>query len=346
MSFESENDPDTPAYQAVVYFNEFPEIDLQELSVIIDNLDPEEGELCEITNGEDSETEGLRLWSFALTLGEMTAMVMIHSVPSPSPELIERSRLIEEMKADLREHKCFALVSVMGGDDLAGIELVLVLHKVGMALVQFGATGMTLLTNDQTYPAGLLQDILEGEFKDAEDEEESFDDQIARLAEEGNPVAAMMQNIMDASRTLEDKADEEEEEEEEEEQQEAEEEVDSIFAAMRHMGEPFEMLGGIVLLPGHICGISEPGVRVLVTRGFAQCGVPDLYYVSVDPDEDVGEVAGMFQNAFHYMMENGPVIQAGHSMGVDENVAFRFTEPDQDVNLPFDTWELLAVERG
>jgi hypothetical protein len=45
------------------------------------------------------------------------------------------------------------------------------------------------------------------------------------------------------------------------------------------------------------------------------------------------------------MMENGPVIQAGHTMGYDENVAYRFHEAPEGLELPYPTKGILLVTR-
>ncbi|MBI1290854.1 DUF4261 domain-containing protein [bacterium] len=361
MTHEPEQENDGPAYQAVVYFNEFPEFDGEEIAALIDNLDEEEEELAEVIKGEDSNENGLRLASWSIQLGELSVILLVHGVPSPTPYLIEQSRLQQELKEDLLAHKSFVLVNVFGGEDLVGVEKVILLHKVALALTQLGATGMTLLTNEMTYPAGLLHDIInseeEGYADDDEEGEGSFEDQIARLAAEGNPVASMMQQVLDATRNdpsipiqredpAETEADPDREEEGDEDDEEYEEVSESVFSALRHAGEPFELLASIELISAEDAGLGDADARVLISRGFAQCGVPDMIYVSRDPDEDLNEVAALFRSGFHYMMENGPVIEPGHSMGSDERVQFRFEEVPAEISLPFETWEMLHVVRG
>jgi hypothetical protein len=112
----------------------------------------------------------------------------------------------------------------------------------------------------------------------------------------------------------------------------------TLWKSIREDAEPMQLLA-------NIAGLECGGRRFLVTRGFAFCGFSDFIY-EPSPGEDMTEVTAFFQNAFTYLMANGPVIQAGHTMGYDENVAFRFSEPPSDLSLPFETYSrLLMVTR-
>jgi len=90
----------------------------------------------------------------------------------------------------------------------------------------------------------------------------------------------------------------------------------NLWDALRKQGEPFWMLARIVRT-------ESMGKPFLATCGYAFCGFPDLVWECTD-EKDMRSVAEVFENGFHYMMENGPVISAGHTMGYDKNVAFRF----------------------
>jgi hypothetical protein len=52
------------------------------------------------------------------------------------------------------------------------------------------------------------------------------------------------------------------------------------------------------------------------------------------------------ENAFTYMMSNGPVIHAGHTMGYEEEgISYLFDEAPEDLEYPFDTYGVLQVTK-
>lgn len=112
----------------------------------------------------------------------------------------------------------------------------------------------------------------------------------------------------------------------------------SLWRSIREDGEPRQMLVDF----GRVQALD--GSDWFATRGFAFCGFPDLIY-KVSTGENLEDVAAMFENGFAYLMQNGPVIQAGHTMGYDKNVAFRFENPPADLKLPFTTYAMLQVTK-
>ncbi len=112
----------------------------------------------------------------------------------------------------------------------------------------------------------------------------------------------------------------------------------TLWDSIRREGTPMELLADIV------CFEMNDTVW-MATRGFAFCGFPDFVYRLENPDEDITDIAHFFQNAFVYLMANGAIIEAGHTMGYDENIAYRFSKVPEDVELPFEEYELLLVER-
>lgn len=111
----------------------------------------------------------------------------------------------------------------------------------------------------------------------------------------------------------------------------------TVWKALRTDGQPMEMLASFTMVPAI-------GSNWLVTRGFAQCGFPNLAF-KVEPGDKLNDVLELYQNAFGYLMQNGPVIQAGHTMGYDKNVAFRFSDPPPHLKFPFESWNVLLVTR-
>jgi hypothetical protein len=52
-------------------------------------------------------------------------------------------------------------------------------------------------------------------------------------------------------------------------------------------------------------------------------GLPDFAY-RVSDNADFKDMRGSFQMVLRYMLEKGPIIKPGHTIGVDERAAIRF----------------------
>jgi hypothetical protein len=111
----------------------------------------------------------------------------------------------------------------------------------------------------------------------------------------------------------------------------------TIWDGLRQHGEPAEVLVTITR-------VEVSGRRYLATCGAAHCGVPDLMWEYTTPEE-AREVSQMFRNCFCYMMAKGPVIKAGHTMGYDQNVAYRFEACPAELKPPYPTGEVLIVKK-
>lgn len=125
--------------------------------------------------------------------------------------------------------------------------------------------------------------------------------------------------------------------EENEEDEPEEGEAHSLWKSIREDGEPRQLFA-------EFGAVNTEGAQWVATRGFAHCGFPDFIY-RLEPDEDPAEIVNFYENAFSYLMTNGPVIEAGHTMGYDEEAAYRFSEPPADLKLPFETYGLLLVTK-
>lgn len=106
---------------------------------------------------------------------------------------------------------------------------------------------------------------------------------------------------------------------------------------LRRHGEPAELLV-------RFGGVELQGRRHLATNGFAYCGLPDLVWEYTNR-EDAAAVAKMFRNCFTYLMEKGPVIKAGHTIGYDEKVAFRFSTLPEGLELPYPSGQVLLIKK-
>ncbi len=97
----------------------------------------------------------------------------------------------------------------------------------------------------------------------------------------------------------------------------------SLWDSLREEGMPPELLVSVIPLE------DERGQLWFVTQGHAQCELPELAYQARNISE-YEEIDGHFKNVFSYMMERGPGIAPGHTMGYDENAMMRFSGVPQD----------------
>ncbi|MBI3734950.1 DUF4261 domain-containing protein [Candidatus Sumerlaeota bacterium] len=111
----------------------------------------------------------------------------------------------------------------------------------------------------------------------------------------------------------------------------------TLWAIIRDEHEPFDLLADIV-------GFETQGSKWLVTTGFSFCGFPDLV-AQFKERAEAEELCQAFRNAFDYCMSNGPVFMPGHTMGVDENISYKFMEAPPDLDLPRERYGLLMMER-
>ena len=119
----------------------------------------------------------------------------------------------------------------------------------------------------------------------------------------------------------------------------------TLWRTIREEGEPSQLLVDYVAVPAQTLGLENKDALALITRGFAHVGFPDLMFLASDEKEAV-EIKELFENVYHYMFENGPVIQPGHSMGDESGDAvFRFHELPKDLKIPFETFDLIFVTR-
>lgn len=273
-------------YQMDVYFDAFPEVDAERLQRFIQETDPAEEEECEIEciPVQENERESLQVGGFTVSLGDLIVAALTHSMPSPAAEVIEYSKLQDDVKSRMSGHKAFALLTALGGEEYSPYEKQILLIKIAMGLCEQGALGASFLHTGLCLPGELLTDMAQANRK-----------------------------LVAASRD------------------------DSLWLAIREDGQLRQMFAYYSL-------VDAAGCRWLVSRGFAFCGFPDLIAKVTQPD-DLDQMAKFYDLAFSYMMQNGPVIEAGDTMGYDEKVAIRFSEVPKNLELPFPTFGLLQAAR-
>src|SRR5262245_43711709 len=157
-------------HQMDVYFPHFPQLDLERLARFIDGCEPEAAEACEVRRvGDDKENEqGLRVGAFAAFQGSMSVATLVHSVPSPAGHVIERGGVPEKTKAELRAHKSWALLTLVGGDDRPPVDRTLFLYKVATGLCLQGGIGVGNLHTGIVLPGGVLRELFEKPLPDPE----------------------------------------------------------------------------------------------------------------------------------------------------------------------------------
>lgn len=110
----------------------------------------------------------------------------------------------------------------------------------------------------------------------------------------------------------------------------------SVWKSIREEGEPWQLFADMAV-------IELDGKRYLCTHGFCFCGFSD-FAARVTSTAQAQQMSTVFENLFSYLMTNGPVIQAGHTMGADENdVALRFSKPPASMQFPFPTYDRMLI---
>ncbi|MBI1831175.1 MAG: DUF4261 domain-containing protein [Planctomycetes bacterium] len=267
-------------HQTEVYFATFPELDYTALARFVDACEPGQAEPCEIHEVGDDEEEdsSIRVDAFAAFVGGMTIGTLIHSFPTKGIELIRRASMAPALRDEILKHEAYALLTLVGGDDLPAIDRTLFMYKMAAGMCMQGAVGIGNIHTGRVLPGGAIREIF------------------------GKPRGDL-----------------------------------STWELMRDFGEPPQLLMSVEQL-------EINGRRFLATCGLGYCGLPDLAWEYTNA-RDSEAVLEMFQNCFRYMMENGPVIGPGHTVGYDENVAFRFDRLPKGMTLPYPVESVLVMTK-
>ena len=280
----------TLPYQMDVYFDDLPALDPLRVQKALDGYDPGQPP-CVMHRVPDSALPGqsgarepareacgsARLESFAAQLGDLWAIVMLHSMPSPASGIVEGSRLKPESKARLLAHRAFALVTCFNAGTHRPFENVIFMHKLAMAMCEQGALGAAMIHTGIVLPKEALLGLA-----------------CASRQGHGNSPGARA--------------------------------ADTVWSSVRRMGGPMRLFADVGTF-------EDRGRHYMATRGFSFCGFPDLI-CPLGESENPADVAAMFEDAFSYMMVNGPVIGAGHKMATGKSAAFRFDKPPRGVDFP------------
>lgn len=111
----------------------------------------------------------------------------------------------------------------------------------------------------------------------------------------------------------------------------------TLWKVMREDGEPIDLLSSIAVT-------EKDGVKWMHSLGHVVYGLPDFAY-RVSDNADFKEMRGTFQMVLRYLLEKGPVIAAGHTMGVDERAAIRFAAPTTEEQWLAGENDLLIINR-
>jgi len=157
--------PNELRYQMDVYFESMPEIDAKQLEDFINGLESDQEE-CSVTLVDPSELgetapQGITVTGFTAVQGNMGLMGLVHSVPSPGAEIIERCSLKEEQKQRLMAHQSFALLTVLGGVEADPVAKFIFLYKVAAGLCRQGGLGLGLPHAGICIPGPFFLELIE-----------------------------------------------------------------------------------------------------------------------------------------------------------------------------------------
>lgn len=150
-----------PPYQADVFYSTFAPIDCAKLAEAINRLEPEAPERWEVTPGELKDDGGaLNIQTLTLHCGKQSAGLLHHSVPSPATDLLRTTCLGTREVEKLEAHRAFTMIMLMAPDEVDGLERIISLWKIGMALCEQGGIGVHLMHNGLAWPAELLTALI------------------------------------------------------------------------------------------------------------------------------------------------------------------------------------------
>src|SRR5262249_45455699 len=84
---------------------------------------------------------------------------LVHNTPSPAAGMIRDAGLAEEVEKELLGHQSFALLTLVGGDDLPAVERTLLLYKLATGLCRQGGIGISRVYLGRVLPAALLREM-------------------------------------------------------------------------------------------------------------------------------------------------------------------------------------------
>lgn len=145
-------------YQMEAYFQSMPEIDAKRLEDFVNDCEPGEDQ-CEVSVMDQADlphiNEEIKLSGFTVSLGDFHIMGLVHSVPAPS-DVVRNCPLSDEVKGPLAGHQSFVLLTAFGPDNVAPVEKLIFLYKVGMGLCAQGALGLGCPHSGVCWNADLL----------------------------------------------------------------------------------------------------------------------------------------------------------------------------------------------
>mgnify|MGYP001095260310 CR=1 FL=1 len=302
-----------PAYQAMILFREFPRLDIARLREAINALEPAE-EACEVSEFSIGTLEpsskaaeflpreyiGRHIGTGVVSWSDLRLAIVLHEWRAPEESLqfaAGAGRSLPAVSEALDGHQAYALVNCL---DVRGefhpMERMILLIKCAIAMADQGALAYVNEHNATFFPTELLTQLGEVARSSVAPADEDFG--ADELEAEPDGLATKDEEDEEGERL-------------------------SLWDSLRKDGLPPELL--VSLIPVE----DEYGQLWFVPRGHAQCELPELAF-KADSLARYEEIDGHFKNIFSYMVQNGPVLQPGHTLGYDEHALMRFSEIPAD----------------
>lgn len=156
-------------FQSFVLFNEFPRIDAEELKDYLAALEAA-GSPCEVSEFNMRATEKGSVSSAVVSCEKLNVAVQVHGHPLPEPTFrstVEIAPLPEDYRENLRNHRVYASLTVLGSDEYHPIESAILLLKIGMAMIAQGGVAFANENNYTCFPAEVMEAYADQAIEDA-----------------------------------------------------------------------------------------------------------------------------------------------------------------------------------
>ncbi|MEN6627503.1 MAG: hypothetical protein ABFD69_14860 [Candidatus Sumerlaeia bacterium] len=173
MYRRSEGFSSFPLYKMEIYFDSYPEIDVDEFISFINSTDPELSgfQFSKVRLNSAPNAHCHEMFTGTMN-GKTCFFFSVHDMPSPDGEPLAHARLSREQKNRFAEHRAFGMACCVGleDDSFRPFENILMVYKIAMGLCRCGAIGAGNPITNHFYDRDRLLGFLEDRYESIEGE--------------------------------------------------------------------------------------------------------------------------------------------------------------------------------